>query len=106
MDKDTARNIDVLEDKLYAMHFAYMALAKALHQAGSLHVLHLVGALQDCADYLRSSSHQFPAGGPEDLSPVAEHVDSLRASVGSLQSVLEESDEDRHWAEGRAYPGA
>lgn len=86
MGKEIAHSFDALEDKVYALEWAYMAMAKALHQAKALDLLHLVGALQDCSAQMRAGSHQEPY----DLGPVADEVDSLRASVWSLQSTIEE----------------
>lgn len=90
MEPNIAEQFDALEDKVYALEFAFLALAKALAQADALAPLHLAGALDDMADQIRRSSTQYPPGSPRDLGPVAAQVDSLRDALEELQSHLEE----------------
>lgn len=68
--------IDRVEDKVMAMEFAFMCLAKALHEQGALRLPML-------AEHLRKASDQMlQAGG---LEPVAEQLAELRVTLLQLQ---------------------
>ena len=75
------QQLDEREDGALAMRFAFMALARALDEAGALPLGTLQGHLARAADQLRSES----GPGPRDLSPVAAQVDSLRADLALLR---------------------
>lgn len=72
--------LDEREDEALAMRFAFIALARALNEAGALPLGSLTGHLARAADQLRAES----GTGHEDLSPVAAHIDSLRADLARL----------------------
>lgn len=88
MKNDTAEEFDRLDDRVYALEFAFLALAKSLHQAQTLDLLHLLGALQDLSAQLRAPAH--PPGSPLDMQPVAAQLDALRDSLWQLQETREE----------------
>lgn len=75
------RQLDEREDEALAMRFAFMALARALDEAGALPLVTLQGHLSRTADQLRAES----GPGPRDLSPVAAQVDSLRDDLAQLR---------------------
>lgn len=90
MEKAMAEQFDELDDRVYALEFAFMALAKSLHQAKALDLLHLVGAMQDFSTQLRADAMRFRPRSAHDLTPVADQLDALRGFVWSLQAQLEE----------------
>lgn len=90
MGKAMAEQFDELDDRVYALEFAFMALAKSLHQAKALDLLHLVGAMQDFSTQLRADAMRFRPRSAQDLTPVADQLDALRGFVWSLQAQLEE----------------
>lgn len=69
-------DMDRVEDKVMAMEFAFMCLAKALHERGLIPLSVLAEHLQLASDQLHE------AGG---LEPVAEQVSALRGSLLQLQ---------------------
>lgn len=73
--------LDEREDEALAMRFAFIALARALDEAGALPLGSLTGHLARTAEYLRAES----GTGPHDLSPVAAQVDSLRDDLARLR---------------------
>lgn len=75
--------INTLEDKVMAMEFAFMCLAKALHQQGALPLPVLQAHLQAAADQLRQDGTSPPHGA--DMQPVAGQLDQLRGWLGQLQ---------------------
>lgn len=93
MEKKTRDQFDQLDDRVYALEYAYMALAKSLHQAGALDLLHLAGALQDLSAQLRMDSIRYHPHSPNNQNPVADQVDSLLSFVASLQSSLGEMED-------------
>lgn len=90
MEKEIREQFDQLDDRMYALELAFMALAKSLHQAKALDLLHLVGALQDLSGQLRMDAIRFHPHSPHNMNPVADQVDSLRDFVASLQQSIEE----------------
>ena len=64
-----------LEDKMMAMEFAFMALAKALHEARALPL----GTLHS---HLEMASLQLAESA--ELAPVARQLDALRAGIRQL----------------------
>jgi hypothetical protein len=77
LDKEPAMDdLGRLEDKGMAMEFAFMCLAKALHERGVLPLPVLAEHLQLAADQMMDS------GG---LGPVAEQVTALRGTLVQLQ---------------------
>lgn len=75
--------INTLEDKVMAMEFAFMCLAKALHQRGTLPLPVLQAHLQAAAEQLRQDgTGRHPDG---DMQPVAGQLDQLRGWLGQLQ---------------------
>lgn len=69
-------DIERLEDKVMAMEFAFMCLAKALHERGVVPLPVLSGHLGMAAEQLLDS------GG---LGPVADHLSTLRGTLLQLQ---------------------
>lgn len=69
-------DIERLEDKVMAMEFAFMCVAKALHEQASLPIPLLADHLQKAANQMRE------AGG---LGPVAEQLATLRDTLLQLQ---------------------
>ncbi len=65
-----------LEDRVMAMEFAFMSLARALHDQGALPLPVLAAHIQCGSDQLRSTG---------ELAPVAEQLDSLRDALLQLQ---------------------
>ncbi|MFZ2269083.1 MAG: hypothetical protein WAV95_16020 [Azonexus sp.] len=65
-----------LEDKVMAMEFAFMSLARALHDQGTLPLPVLAAHVQCGSDQLRETV---------ELAPVAEQLDSLRDALVRLQ---------------------
>lgn len=73
--------IDERQDEVIALRFAFMALARALDEAGALPLKMTERHLGLAADVLRAESRP----GPGDLSAAAALIDELRASVGQLR---------------------
>jgi hypothetical protein len=71
------QQLDEREDDGMAMWFAFIALARALDEAGTLPLASLTEHLTRTADQLRAES----GAGPRDLAPVAAQVDSLRDAL-------------------------
>lgn len=69
-------DVERVEDKLMAMEFAFMCLAKALHER-------VLIPLPVLAEHLQLAAEQLYEAG--DLSPVAEHVSALRGTLLQLQ---------------------
>jgi len=69
-------NNEDLEDKVMAMEFAFMCLAKALHERELVPLSALSHHLDKAVGQMRES------GG---LEPVAEHLDALRDTLLQLQ---------------------
>lgn len=75
--------INTLEDKVMAMEFAFMCLAKALHQQGALPLPVLQAHLKAAADQLRQDgTSPHPDVG---MQPVAGQLEQLRGWLGQLQ---------------------
>lgn len=75
------RQLDEREDEALALRFAFMALARALDEAGALPLETLQGHLDRLAAQLREGDET----GSRDLSPVAAKVDSLRGDLALLR---------------------
>lgn len=69
------RRMDELEDKVMAMEFAFMCLAKALHDQGTLPLPVLLQHLQAGVDQLR-----FDVGA-DGLAPVGDQLCALRVAL-------------------------
>lgn len=75
------QKLDEREDEVLALRFAFMALAKALHEREVLPLPVLADFLEGAADTMRIES----GSGPHDLLPVAGQVDQLRDALLQLR---------------------
>ena len=67
--------VNVLEEKVVAMEFAFMCLAKALHERQVLPLPVLIDHLQQGAEQLCQDPD------PDGLAPVGAQLDALRAAL-------------------------